>query len=211
MRQVRGDSAMKFKCLLGCTAMLPLFAWSAGSARQDLATVLAGKPDVDHGAELFGQCAVCHGPQGAGQLDGSVPRIAGQHYRVLARQIVDFRHGARWDFRMEGCGHEPRCCPGSGHHRCGLVREHARWRWRARFGRWSACSTRRSRSMTPVVLMSRCAGRGQRREGNPQARRPARRVSRAPDLRCRGWPPATLDENAWQALSRRSSSRKSSA
>ena len=52
--------------------------------------------------ELFAQCASCHGPDGGGKTDGSMPRIAGQHYRVLAKQIVDFRHGKRWDFRMEG-------------------------------------------------------------------------------------------------------------
>ena len=103
---------MKFKFLLGCTAVMPLFAWGAASAQQDLAKVLAGKPDVDHGAELFGQCVTCHGPQGAGQLDGSVPRIAGQHYRVLARQIVDFRHGTRWDFRMEGVAASHKVLPG---------------------------------------------------------------------------------------------------
>ncbi len=33
---------------------------------------------------------------------GPPPRIAGQHYRVLAKQLVDFRDGARRDFRMEG-------------------------------------------------------------------------------------------------------------
>jgi cytochrome c553 len=93
---------MKLKLLLGCAFVLPLFAWGASSARQDLAQVLAGKPDVTRGAELFEKCAACHGPDGGGNVNGSVPRIAGQHYRVLARQIVDFRLGKRWDFRMEG-------------------------------------------------------------------------------------------------------------
>jgi cytochrome c553 len=93
---------MKMKLLLGCTLMLPLSAWSASSARQDLTRVLAGKPDLSRGEELFRQCVSCHGTDGGGEVTGSVPRIAGQHYRVLARQIVDFRHGKRWDYRMEG-------------------------------------------------------------------------------------------------------------
>ena len=38
----------------------------------------------------------------AATTNGSTPRIAGQHYRVIAKQIVDFRYGKRWDFRMEG-------------------------------------------------------------------------------------------------------------
>ncbi|MCS6947194.1 MAG: c-type cytochrome [Steroidobacteraceae bacterium] len=37
----------------------------------------------------------------AGVSGGTVPRLAGQHYRVLVKQIVDFRHGRRWDDRME--------------------------------------------------------------------------------------------------------------
>ncbi|HET9472914.1 MAG TPA: c-type cytochrome [Steroidobacteraceae bacterium] len=92
---------MKVKLLLGCVIALPLFAWAA-SASKDLAQVLAGKPDESRGAQLFQQCVSCHGADGGGEVSGSVPRIAGQHYRVLARQIVDFRHGKRWDFRMEG-------------------------------------------------------------------------------------------------------------
>jgi cytochrome c553 len=81
---------------------VPLAAIAADAARQDLARVIASKPVESHGEELFQACAACHGSDGSGRTDGSVPRIAGQHYRVLARQIVDFRHGARWDMRMEG-------------------------------------------------------------------------------------------------------------
>ena len=92
---------MKLKLLLGCVIVLPLFAWGA-SASKDLTQVLAGKPDASHGAEVFEKCSSCHGADGGGEVNGSVPRIAGQHYRVLARQLVDFRHGKRWDFRMEG-------------------------------------------------------------------------------------------------------------
>lgn len=62
----------------------------------------ARPPDATRGEELFGKCATCHGPDGGGTVNGSVPRIAGQHYRVLVRQILDFRHGRRWDMRMEG-------------------------------------------------------------------------------------------------------------
>jgi len=63
---------------------------------------LAAKADLDHGAALFGQCVGCHHADGGGDSNGSTPRIAGQHFRVLAKQLVDFRYGRRWDFRMEG-------------------------------------------------------------------------------------------------------------
>ena len=84
--------------------MVATVAWAqAGSvAQRDYSRIIALKPDVAHGRELFAQCATCHGPDGNGTPNGSIPRIAGQHFRVLARQIADFRNGARWDMRMEG-------------------------------------------------------------------------------------------------------------
>ncbi len=88
---------------VGFTALLlPILASAAGSARSEYARVLKANPDEVHGAQLFGQCISCHGADGGGETNGSTPRIAGQHYRVIAKQIVDFRYGKRWDFRMEG-------------------------------------------------------------------------------------------------------------
>jgi cytochrome c553 len=75
---------------------------AAGTARSELNDVFRARADPDHGAQLFAQCTACHGADGNGDINGSTPRIAGQHYRVLAKQLVDFRYGKRWDFRMEG-------------------------------------------------------------------------------------------------------------
>jgi cytochrome c553 len=86
---------------LWLASLLPMMAVAAGSAKSELDKVLGAKADVDHGAQLFSQCVTCHGEDGNGKADGSVPRIAGQHFRVLAKQLVDFRYGKRWDFRME--------------------------------------------------------------------------------------------------------------
>jgi cytochrome c553 len=80
---------------------LPSAVLGASPARAEYLAALRAKPDVEHGAELFSLCASCHGPDGQGLPDGSTPRIAGQHYRVLVKQLVDFRFGARWDFRMQ--------------------------------------------------------------------------------------------------------------
>jgi cytochrome c553 len=82
-------------------AMLPLIAHSGSIPQQEYAQVLRSKPDVVHGEALFETCAACHGPQGAGVADGTVPAIAGQHFHVIARQLVDYRHDKRWDLRME--------------------------------------------------------------------------------------------------------------
>jgi cytochrome c553 len=90
------------KTVLCALLSLPLLAQAESAAQRDFTRVLALKPDAEHGRDLFQKCAACHGPDGGGTANGSIPRIAGQHYRVLVRQVVDFRNGARWDMRMEG-------------------------------------------------------------------------------------------------------------
>lgn len=88
--------------IAGCVAaLLSLRAYAASAARQELLDALHAKPSLARGAELFRPCTACHGPLGTGTLDGGVPRIAGQHASVLAKQLVDYRHNLRWDLRME--------------------------------------------------------------------------------------------------------------
>lgn len=87
--------------LVAALAVASTFAAGAESVRYEFARVISNEPDAEHGRALFERCTSCHGPTGDGQNSGAVPRIAGQHFRVLARQLVDFRHGRRWDFRME--------------------------------------------------------------------------------------------------------------
>jgi cytochrome c oxidase subunit 2 len=84
--------------------LLATAAWAsaAPSAKQELATAFAKTPDPERGARLYINCVSCHGSDGSGQSAGTTPRIGGQHYRVLVRQLVDFRRGKRWDFQMEG-------------------------------------------------------------------------------------------------------------
>jgi len=82
---------------------LGLLAATAGAltATQELERVRHCTPNLAHGADLFGLCAGCHGAQGAGTFDGWVPRIAGQHASVLAKELVDYRYDRRWDPRMQ--------------------------------------------------------------------------------------------------------------
>jgi len=89
------------RSILWLASLLPILAAAAGNAKTELNSVLGAKANADHGEKLFSQCVACHGEDGNGKSDGSVPRIAGQHFRVLAKQLVDFRFGKRWDFRME--------------------------------------------------------------------------------------------------------------
>jgi len=85
-------------CLLG---LLPQAAHPVSNQRQEFLEALRSTPNLDRGAELFDTCAACHGPSGAGTRDGAIPRIAGQHYAVVVKQLVDYRHARRWDPRME--------------------------------------------------------------------------------------------------------------
>jgi len=63
--------------------------------------VLKRTPDAKHGAVLYETCAACHGSQGQGVADGSVPAIGGQPYTIVAKQLVDFRTERRKDVRMQ--------------------------------------------------------------------------------------------------------------
>lgn len=81
--------------------MWPALCAAASKAQREYTDALAATSDAEQGATLYENCVSCHGAGGVGTLDGSIPRIAGQHYRVLIRQLIDFRHGKRWDFRME--------------------------------------------------------------------------------------------------------------
>jgi cytochrome c553 len=80
---------------------LPLMAGGASNASQESSDALHSRSDLDHGAALFQSCAVCHGSSGGGTPDGHAPRIAGQHFSVLVKQLVDYRSDRRWDPLME--------------------------------------------------------------------------------------------------------------
>ena len=61
--------------------LLPAFAAVLGTALADVATrtdaelkaALAARPDAARGAALYGTCAACHGSDGGGVADGSIP------------------------------------------------------------------------------------------------------------------------------------------
>jgi cytochrome c553 len=70
-------------------------------AKEELQAVLNSTPDASHGAQLFAICGECHGSRGAGNASGWPPQIAGQHRRVIAKELVDYRAGLRWYDPME--------------------------------------------------------------------------------------------------------------
>ena len=100
-RATRVSALKPLQLLLVICLWLPFEVRAADSARREFSEVIASKPNAANGEELFAQCVACHGSDAAGLHLGSTPRIAGQHYRVLVRQLIDYRYGRRWDFRME--------------------------------------------------------------------------------------------------------------
>lgn len=70
-------------------------------AKEELRETLQASADSAHGGQLFSICAECHGAHGEGNANGWPPQIAGQHARVIAKELVDFRTGMRWYDPME--------------------------------------------------------------------------------------------------------------
>jgi cytochrome c553 len=67
----------------------------AGPPVADIDAIASLEPDEQNGLYVYQLCADCHTPQGWGRTDGSVPVLAGQHRRVLIKQIADIRDGHR--------------------------------------------------------------------------------------------------------------------
>ncbi len=55
----------------------------------------AAVADEARGRALFGQCAQCHGPEGAGSKMASAPAIAGLEGWYIEQQLKKFRSGVR--------------------------------------------------------------------------------------------------------------------
>ncbi len=63
--------------------------------------VFASAGAIESGAELYRDCAACHGKDGGGVADGTIPAIGGQPAEVIKRQLQSFRSGSRTDLRMQ--------------------------------------------------------------------------------------------------------------
>jgi cytochrome c553 len=94
--------------LIVLSSLLGSFSAAAPLADDDYRRVLQKSPDYDNGERLFGTCSSCHGPEGVGRAESWVPRIGGERFAIVARQLVDYRHGLRWDERMQANSAEHR-------------------------------------------------------------------------------------------------------
>lgn len=75
------------------------YVWNEMEGEKLLA--LQAKGDVSRGAVAFEVCQGCHRNGGTGRVDGSYPRLAGQHASVLIKQMTDIRAGRRDNRKME--------------------------------------------------------------------------------------------------------------
>lgn len=72
--------------------------WSAPYPEMTEALRLTGDPV--RGEAAFVICQGCHRVGALGRVDGSYPRLAGQHATVLIKQLVDVRSGRRSNPKM---------------------------------------------------------------------------------------------------------------
>ncbi|HXC59956.1 MAG TPA: c-type cytochrome [Steroidobacteraceae bacterium] len=91
---------MNLPAVAALLLLLPQAALAAPTERSAHEQPLVRKPNVVNGERLFATCAACHGQNAGGVQDGSVPAIAGQHWQVLSKLLLDFRYFRRWDNRM---------------------------------------------------------------------------------------------------------------
>jgi cytochrome c553 len=76
-------SLTKSQDIADLTAFVASLSFKAGATHGD-------GQDVMQGAEVYGRlCAGCHGVQGLGDAAKAIPRLAGQHYDYLRRQLYD--------------------------------------------------------------------------------------------------------------------------
>jgi len=78
--------------ILAFTGLMPLCAISTNANTEDeIHQALELTADIKNGEKIYPLCASCHMKNGWGKKDGSFPVIAGQHRKVLIKQLADIR------------------------------------------------------------------------------------------------------------------------
>jgi cytochrome c553 len=76
----------------------PGYEWNA--MRGEKLIALGRQGDPLRGEIAYEVCQGCHEPDAGGEIDGSYPRLAGQHATVLIKQLTDIRSGVRDNQKM---------------------------------------------------------------------------------------------------------------
>jgi cytochrome c553 len=96
-RAARAQRQLLLAALLLIVAPIAPAAPPGGDANAaaELRAALQATPDSSHGERLSAICRECHGRHAEGNASGWPPQIAGQHRRVIAKELVDYRTGKR--------------------------------------------------------------------------------------------------------------------
>jgi len=70
-----------------CSSSLP--GWDAHA--YEVEQIMALKPDLENGLDVYVVCSACHLPEGWGVKEGAFPQLAGQHRSVLIKQLAAIR------------------------------------------------------------------------------------------------------------------------
>ena len=75
--------------------LLGAISFDVASSSDEIFYALELTPSLENGKKIYPLCAACHHDDGWGKEDGSFPVIAGQHRRVLIKQLADIRSKER--------------------------------------------------------------------------------------------------------------------
>jgi cytochrome c553 len=75
------------------------YVW--GKMIPERAAILEMSGDAERGKEAFRGCRGCHKNDAAGLIDGTYPRLTGQHASVIIKQVTEVRAGIRINPKME--------------------------------------------------------------------------------------------------------------
>lgn len=75
------------------------YVW--GKLSREQAEVMKLGTDQKRGEEAFRGCRGCHKRDAAGVIDGTYPRLTGQHASVIIKQVTEVRSGVRINPKMD--------------------------------------------------------------------------------------------------------------
>lgn len=67
----------------------------------EVLVAMALQADAGRGQTAYDACVRCHRRDGWGRINGSVPRLSGQHASVIVKQMIDIRAGRRRSDQMK--------------------------------------------------------------------------------------------------------------
>lgn len=82
-------------------SLLGLASQASGDSHEDMTKAIHLKPNMYNGLVIFRICSKCHYEEGWGQRSGIFPQLAGQHAKVIVKQLVDVRDHKRETVGMD--------------------------------------------------------------------------------------------------------------